>query len=558
MPTCAPMGDAVLRAIDIVVEFPIGRTGLIVSAVAGISLDVMRGETLGVVGESGCGKTSMARAVMQLPPPTAGAVWFNGRDLTGLDAKSVRAARTGVQMIFQDPIAALNPRRNLREAVREPLAIWNRGDEAEQWAVVDRLLDEVGIDPARAAESRPHEFSGGQCQRVAIARALVLDPSLVICDEPVSSLDVSVQAQVLNLLEDLKARHDLSLLFIAHDLAVVKNVSDRVAVMYLGKLCEVASSELLFAEPAHPYTKVLIDSIPVADPAVPPMPPQVSGEPPSAVFAKGSEPPGVASRRAVRGRPRCASRLNHSSPPSPTRRRPRCRLPSPADPCRRHLRRDTPLIPSATMTLTDPTTLDAVQQKAIRLNLGWYRIGRSDPTTWLGPADFVRAVVTPDGPATLRLSWHTPGRGLVVETWGAGADWAAAAAPGMTALGKPIASASRRSSPRHEGRSPPPRFRRRGQWRPLSRPVANDHRAANHGPRGGSPVGSAHLPARREGSGTVSRPALAAAARTTRWDADVVVPSVGHRSQASSHARRRRPPRPSAVGVGDARRRRRV
>ena len=143
--------------------------------------------------------------------------------------------------------------------------------------MVDRLLDEVGIDPARAAASRPHEFSGGQCQRVAIARALVLDPSLVICDEPVSSLDVSVQAQVLNLLEDLKARHGLSLLFIAHDLAVVKNVSDRVAVMYLGKLCEVASSELLYAEPAHPYTKVLIDSIPVADPTVPPMPPQVIG-----------------------------------------------------------------------------------------------------------------------------------------------------------------------------------------------------------------------------------------------------------------------------------------
>ncbi len=163
---------------------------------------------VGVVGESGCGKTSMARAVMQLPPPSAGTVWFEGRELTGLDHKAMRAASTGMQMIFQDPIAALNPRRTVRDSVRQPLSIWGRGDDAEQWTIVDRLLDEVGIDPARAAESRPHQFSGGQCQRVAIARALVLEPSLVICDEPVSALDVSVQAQVLNLLEDLKARHE--------------------------------------------------------------------------------------------------------------------------------------------------------------------------------------------------------------------------------------------------------------------------------------------------------------------------------------------------------------
>jgi peptide/nickel transport system ATP-binding protein len=291
--------DAVLRALEVVVEFPIGRTGLIVSAVAGISFDVLRGETVGLVGESGCGKTSLARAVMQLPPPSAGSVWFDGRDLTAMDAKARRAARTGMQMIFQDPIAALNPRRSLRDAVLEPLAIWKRGDETAQSAVVDRLLEEVGIDPLRAAESRPHEFSGGQCQRVAIARALVLEPSLVICDEPVSSLDVSVQAQVLNLLEDLKASHGLSLVFIAHDLAVVKNVSDRVVVMYLGKVCEVAASELLYTEPAHPYTRVLIDSIPVADPTVPPVPPAVGGEPPSAVFAKDAAPPGC------RFAPRC-------------------------------------------------------------------------------------------------------------------------------------------------------------------------------------------------------------------------------------------------------------
>ena len=289
----------VLRAENVVVDFPLGRTGLVVSAVAGISLDVVRGETIGVVGESGCGKTSLARAVMQLPPPTAGTVQFEGRELTSLDRRAMRAARTGMQMVFQDPIAALNPRRSVRDSVRQPLAIWGRGDLAGQWAAVDRLLEEVGIDPLRAAESRPHQFSGGQCQRIAIARALVLEPSLVICDEPVAALDVGVQAQVLNLLEDLKASHGLSLLFIAHDLAVVKNVSDRVAVMYLGKLCEVADSGLLYAAPAHPYTKLLIDSIPIADPAVVPAARPADGEPPSAMFPKDSAPTGC------RFAPRC-------------------------------------------------------------------------------------------------------------------------------------------------------------------------------------------------------------------------------------------------------------
>ena len=291
--------DTLLRAENVVVEFPVGRTGLVVSAVAGVSLDVLRGETVGIVGESGCGKTSLARAVMQLPPPTAGSVSFEGKQLTTLDRPAMRAARTGMQMVFQDPIAALNPRRAVRDSVRQPLAIWSRGDVAAQWATVDRLLDEVGIDPQRAAESRPHEFSGGQCQRVAIARALVLEPTLVICDEPVSALDVSVQAQVLNLLEDLKASHQLSLLFIAHDLAVVKNVSDRVAVMYLGKLCEVAASELLYAAPAHPYTRMLLDAIPVPDPAVAARTPLVSGEPPTAMFAKNAQPAGC------RFAPRC-------------------------------------------------------------------------------------------------------------------------------------------------------------------------------------------------------------------------------------------------------------
>ena len=166
--------------------------------------------------------------------------------MTKLSPKDMREAGTRMQMIFQDPISSLNPRRKVRDVVMEPLTIWKRGSAKERGELVDRTLEEVGIDPARAAESQAHQFSGGQCQRISVARSLVLDPSLIICDEPVSALDVSVQAQVLNLLEDLKERHGLTLIFIAHDLAVVKNISDRVAVMYLGKLCEVASSDDLY------------------------------------------------------------------------------------------------------------------------------------------------------------------------------------------------------------------------------------------------------------------------------------------------------------------------
>ena len=227
-------GDTVLRVEDLVMEFPVGRTGLKVNAVSGISLDVVRGETLGLVGESGCGKSTTGRAIMQLPRPTSGSVVFEGTELTSLEGAPMRAARTRMQMIFQDPISSLNPRRKVRDIVMEPLTIWKRGSKSERGELVDKVLEDVGIDPQRAAESQPHQFSGGQCQRISIARSLVLDPSLIICDEPVSALDVSVQAQVINLLEDLKVRYGLTLIFIAHDLAVVKNVSDRIAVMYLG------------------------------------------------------------------------------------------------------------------------------------------------------------------------------------------------------------------------------------------------------------------------------------------------------------------------------------
>ncbi|MGZ4674269.1 MAG: ABC transporter ATP-binding protein [Ilumatobacteraceae bacterium] len=281
-------GDVLLRVEDLVVEFPVGRTGLKVHAVSGISLDVLRGETLGVVGESGCGKSTTGRAIMQLPRPTSGSVIFEGRQLTDMSGDDMREARTRMQMIFQDPISSLNPRRKVRDIVTEPLAIWKRGTSSEQRAKVDALLEEVGIDPQRAAESQPHQFSGGQCQRISIARSLVLDPTLIICDEPVSALDVSVQAQVLNLLEDLKAKHGLTLIFIAHDLAVVKNISDRVAVMYLGKICEVAPSDDLYRAPAHHYTSVLLDSIPVPDPNVAATSTAIEGEPPSPVLP----PPG--------------------------------------------------------------------------------------------------------------------------------------------------------------------------------------------------------------------------------------------------------------------------
>ena len=288
-------GDVLLRVDDLVVEFPVGHTGLTVNAVSGISLDVLRGETLGVVGESGCGKSTTGRAIMQLPRPTSGSVMFEGRQLTEMGGDDMREARTRMQMIFQDPISSLNPRRKVRDIVMEPLTIWKRGTKAEQAAKVDALLQEVGIDPQRAAESQPHQFSGGQCQRISIARSLVLDPTLIICDEPVSALDVSVQAQVLNLLEDLKVKYGLTLIFIAHDLAVVKNISDRVAVMYLGKICEVAPSDDLYRAPAHHYTQVLLNSIPVADPTVLTARTAIEGEPPSAVLP----PPGC------RFHPRC-------------------------------------------------------------------------------------------------------------------------------------------------------------------------------------------------------------------------------------------------------------
>jgi peptide/nickel transport system ATP-binding protein len=241
---------------------------------------------------------------MQLPRPTSGTVRFDGVELTALKGNELRKTRPQLQMIFQDPISSLNPRRKVGDIVAEGLDIWQVGDSASRRAKVDEMLAAVGLDPDTARNRRPHEFSGGQCQRISIARAVITDPKLIICDEPVSALDVSVQAQILNLLEEMKQRYDLTMLFIAHDLAVVKNVSDRVAVMYLGKLCEVGSPDVLYARPAHPYTAALLAAIPVPDPASPPDDSRVlGGEIPSNV----NPPSGCRFRtRCPKAQARCA------------------------------------------------------------------------------------------------------------------------------------------------------------------------------------------------------------------------------------------------------------
>ena len=261
--------DVILRVENLVQEFPVGRNR-VVHAVSDVSFDLQKGETLGIVGESGCGKSTTAGALVQLPPPTSGRVVLdpgsdNAIDLTGLSGNDLRDVRPRLQMIFQDLISSLNPRRRVKDIVSEGLEIWSDGDiGTEGRERVAEVLHAVGIDSAAAASHRPHQFSGGQCQRISIARALTVNPEILICDEPVSALDVSVQAKILNLLEDMKARYDLSLVFISHDLSVVRNVSDRVVVMYLGKLCEVGDADRLYEAPTHPYTRALLASAPVS------------------------------------------------------------------------------------------------------------------------------------------------------------------------------------------------------------------------------------------------------------------------------------------------------
>jgi oligopeptide transport system ATP-binding protein len=262
--------DVLLKVVDLKMHFPIYR-GVFqrqvgaVHAVDGVSFDVKRGETLGLVGESGCGKSTTGRTILQLYKPTAGEVIFEGTDLVSLKREEMRWMRRQMQMIFQDPYASLNPRMTVAEIVAEPLSVHNVATGKEIQERVAHLLELVGLNPSFAGRY-PHEFSGGQRQRIGVARALALQPSFIICDEPISALDVSIQAQVVNLLEDLQEQFNLTYLFIAHDLSMVRHISKRVAVMYLGVIMELANRDDLYLEPLHPYTQALLSAVPIPDP----------------------------------------------------------------------------------------------------------------------------------------------------------------------------------------------------------------------------------------------------------------------------------------------------
>ncbi|RDI37175.1 ABC transporter ATP-binding protein [Falsibacillus pallidus] len=264
------MTESLIEIQDLKKHFPLtggvfGKTVGHVKAVDGVSFSVRKGETLGIVGESGCGKSTTGRMLLRLIEPSEGSIKFEGKDITNLSKKDMRALRRDMQMVFQDPFASLNPRHTVEKILEEPLIVHGIGNAAERKQKVKEMLEVVGLS-SYYAKRYPHQFSGGQRQRIGIARALMTRPKLIIADEPVSALDVSIQSQVLNLLEDLQKEFDLTYIFIAHDLGVVRHISDRVGVMYLGRMAELSDSDKLYEKPLHPYTQALLSAVPIPDP----------------------------------------------------------------------------------------------------------------------------------------------------------------------------------------------------------------------------------------------------------------------------------------------------